>query len=201
MSLRNKKLLKNGMVLYHGSNEVVQYPEIRKTMGYKDFGDGFYTTVEIKQAKTYAIRVDKRFRELNGNVSYETSHPVVNIYKVSTIEDLNIKHFKDATVSWLRFVCRNRDINIKDKNKHGKDIIIGKIADDDTKRVLDEYMYGDKSLYREIAKMKGLTVEQEVISRLLTDRLEEQLLFATQKALSRIIFIGKESLLNGKWVR
>lgn len=44
------------MVLFHGSREIVEYPEVRKAIYYKDFGFGFYATRLSDQAKRWATR-------------------------------------------------------------------------------------------------------------------------------------------------
>ena len=42
------------MILYHGSREIVKYPEIRKAQYHKDFYFGFYCTKLPNQAKRWA---------------------------------------------------------------------------------------------------------------------------------------------------
>ena len=44
------------MILYHGSKEVVKYPEIRKARFHKDFYFGFYCTQFPEQARRWAGR-------------------------------------------------------------------------------------------------------------------------------------------------
>ena len=44
------------MILYHGSREIVKYPEIRKAQYHKDFYFGFYCTKLPNQAKRWASR-------------------------------------------------------------------------------------------------------------------------------------------------
>ena len=44
------------MILYHGSRQIVEYPEIRKTKYNKDFYFGFYCTRYEEQAKRWAAR-------------------------------------------------------------------------------------------------------------------------------------------------
>ena len=39
------------MILYHGSREIVKYPEIRKAQYHKDFYFGFYCTRYQEQAE------------------------------------------------------------------------------------------------------------------------------------------------------
>ena len=44
------------MILYHGSKEIVEYPEIRRARFNKDFYFGFYCTNIEKQAERWATR-------------------------------------------------------------------------------------------------------------------------------------------------
>ena len=44
------------MILYHGSRQIVEYPEIRKAKYNKDFYFGFYCTRYKEQAKRWAAR-------------------------------------------------------------------------------------------------------------------------------------------------
>ena len=43
------------MILYHGSKEIVEFPEIRKALYHKDFYFGFYCTRLPEQAKRWAV--------------------------------------------------------------------------------------------------------------------------------------------------
>ena len=46
----------NEIILYHGSSERVEFPEIRLAKYNKDFYFGFYCTVLQEQAKRWAVR-------------------------------------------------------------------------------------------------------------------------------------------------
>lgn len=72
------------MILYHGSKEVVEYPEIRKARFNKDFYFGFYCTNIEKQAERWAIRYGKK-----GYINkYEyTENPRLNILKFAATPD------------------------------------------------------------------------------------------------------------------
>ena len=49
------------MILYHGSTDLVDKPEIRESDVYLDFGVGFYTTTSFDQAKRWAkIKMRRR---------------------------------------------------------------------------------------------------------------------------------------------
>ena len=54
----------NEVVLYHGSNVVVEKPQILISGYYKDFGFGFYCTKLEKQARKWALT--KRGATLNS---------------------------------------------------------------------------------------------------------------------------------------
>ena len=42
------------ILLYHGSGEIVAFPEIRKTKYTKDFSWGFYCTINYEQTYKWA---------------------------------------------------------------------------------------------------------------------------------------------------
>lgn len=48
------------MILYHGSKEIVKYPEIRKAQFNKDFYFGFYCTKYKNQAERWASRYGRQ---------------------------------------------------------------------------------------------------------------------------------------------
>ncbi|MBB5265262.1 hypothetical protein HNP82_002405 [Catenibacillus scindens] len=64
------------MILYHGSNVIVQEPQILENGFYKDFGYGFYCTIIEKQAKRWALTKRRRH--------------TVNFYEYSPDKSLNI---------------------------------------------------------------------------------------------------------------
>ena len=54
------------MNLYHGSDQIIEIPELRTSIRTLDFGPGFYTTTNKEQAVNFAIRVyDRSIREGN----------------------------------------------------------------------------------------------------------------------------------------
>ena len=61
------------MILYHGSNVVVSEPKLIQQNRFLDFGFGFYTTTNKKQAIGFADKVYKR-RKDGGRI--------VNIYEI-----------------------------------------------------------------------------------------------------------------------
>ncbi len=55
-------------IIYHGSGEVVQFPEVRKSKYTKDFSWGFYCTSDYKQAFRWA---DRNLHGVVNHFSYE----------------------------------------------------------------------------------------------------------------------------------
>ena len=102
------------MELYHGSGEVVEYPEIRKSRYTKDFSWGFYCTINKKQAERWTakwIDTDKV--------------PTLNVYRYMENVSLKKLSFEKMTEEWLDFIalCRLG-------NTHDYDIVEGPMADD-----------------------------------------------------------------------
>lgn len=60
------------MILYHGSNMIINEIDLSKCRPYKDFGQGFYCTEIKEQAELMAKRVAKIY---GGN-------PYVNVFEL-----------------------------------------------------------------------------------------------------------------------
>lgn len=125
------------MVLFHGSNVVVQEPEILTNGYYKDFGYGFYCTAFEKQARRWALTKRKNH--------------VINQYVYTENADLKIKVFKEMTDEWLEFV-----VNCRRGIKHGYDIVEGAMADDTIWDYIEDYMAEriSKTAFWELVKFK-----------------------------------------------
>lgn len=120
------------MMLYHGSNTVIDRIDFGKCRPYKDFGKGFYLTDIREQAQRMAERTARLF---NGT-------PVISMFEFD-LEDaqaggLKIKVFGKPDREWAKFVMNNRDIDIV-QPCHDYDIVIGPVADDTIARLLRLY--------------------------------------------------------------
>ncbi|MCQ2595891.1 MAG: DUF3990 domain-containing protein [Treponemataceae bacterium] len=60
------------MIVYHGSNQILEKPDVRFSKKYLDFGKGFYLTTFQNQAEKWALRKTIRFG----------GEPYVNIYEL-----------------------------------------------------------------------------------------------------------------------
>lgn len=112
------------MEIYHGSNSVIETPQVKATGFYKDFGFGFYCTQMEKQAQRWAV----------------TKRPqhIVNIYEYKPDISLKKLYFEAMTEEWLDFIveCR-RGI------PHIYDIVEGTMADDTIWDYIEDFVAGN----------------------------------------------------------
>ena len=100
------------MTLYHGSKDIVEYPEIRKARFNKDFYFGFYCTNIEKQAERWATRY--------GEKGY------INRYEYTENTELKILRFEKMTEEWLDFILNCRS----GKDSTDYDLVVGGVAND-----------------------------------------------------------------------
>lgn len=125
------------MILFHGSNAVVQNPKVMVNGFYKDFGYGFYCTKFEKQARRWAITKRKQH--------------VVNKYTYTQNAELNTCIFSEMTDEWLDFVvaCRSGI-------EHNFDIVEGPMADDTIWDYIEDFVAGmiSRTAFWELVKFK-----------------------------------------------
>lgn len=128
------------IILYHGSHECVEFPEIRLAKYNKDFYYGFYCTVLQEQAKRWAVR--------------HSGKGIINEYLYVPDESLKILTFPEMTEEWLDFIvsCRNG-------NPHSYDIVEGPMANDTIFNYIQNFVDGkiSRAAFWELAKFKKPT--------------------------------------------
>ncbi|GAA0179034.1 DUF3990 domain-containing protein [Clostridium sediminicola] len=154
------------MNIYHGSDVVVKKPKILQSNRLLDFGIGFYTTSNKEQATRWAEKVSLR------NNTGEKFLSIYNFDIENAKKELNIIEFTQPDEKWLEFITANR---------RGKeileeyDIIIGPVADDN--------VYLTVKLFE-----TGVLEKEEALKRLKVEKLFNQILFHTNRALSFCLF-------------
>ena len=153
------------MILYHGSNMVVNEPKLIEQNRYLDFGYGFYTTTNKDQAENFAQKVVVR----------RGGKAIVNVYEIDedAAASLNIKRFNAPDEEWLDFVSAHRN---GDYVGESYDLIIGAVANDDVYRTLQVYS-------------TGLLTKEQAIEALKIKKLFNQYVFATNEALAYLKFV------------
>ena len=160
------------MKLYHGSNVIVDHPEVAKGKPFKDFGRGFYLSDTIEQAMEMAERVVERIG--NGQT------PIVTTYEFddSAMTDglLKVKRFEAYTEEWAEFVLRNRDRKTQ-QPFHDYDIVYGPIADDGVVRQMHRF------------EMGAITLKELLQELQYPPKITFQYFFGSEKALEKLKFL------------
>lgn len=132
--------MEEARVLYHGSKEIVEYPEVRMARYNKDFYFGFYCTGFLEQAKRWAIRY--------------TGAGAVSEYIYTPDDTLNVLVFEEMTEAWLDFIvaCRSG-------RAHGYDIVEGPMANDTIFNYIQNFVDGkiSRAAFWELARFKRPT--------------------------------------------
>ena len=164
------------MILYHGSNVIVDMPKLIEQNRALDFGKGFYTTENKIQAASFAEKVFRRRK---------TGEPIVSMYEFDEEKAFSVcklLRFDFPDESWLDFVFSNRNLT---SNEDFYELVYGPVANDDI--FITFHMYAD-----------GQLTKEDTINRLKVKRLYNQLVFSSERAISFLKFIGtldlKESL-------
>ena len=153
------------LLLYHGSNVVVEHPHLLERTRALDFGAGFYLTSDCEQAARWA-----RTTVLRREVGVAS----VSVFEVDVeaMGELRIIRFPSPDIHWLRFVSRNRNERIDDS---GVDVVTGPVANDNTMPVLNLFF-------------KGAYTEEEALRRLVSQRLKDQYAMKTEAAIAVLRF-------------
>ena len=156
------------MILYHGSNVVVEEPKLIVQNRALDFGIGFYTTENRTQAISFAEKVFRRRKD---------GEPVVSVYEFDetlAFAACKLLRFDAPDEAWLDFVSAHRN-----RSYHGDsyELIYGPVANDDIFLTFHLYASGELS-------------KEETINRLKIKKLYNQLVFSSEEALSHLKFVG-----------
>lgn len=185
-------ILKDGMILYHGSYAEIDEIDLDMCDKTKDFGKGFYLTTSKTQAASF-IKTSLAKAQQRGLVSENQNYGYVTIYRVHLNAGIKVYEFNGASKEWLYYISANRRHILKDKLESlikddiaANDIVVGKIANDDTNATLNAYLAGTYGAV-------GEDLSYEIVSSLLKpDRLENQFCFRSENSISVLKKIGVE---------
>lgn len=128
----NHKSLKINSVkiLYHGTNMLFDTIDLSQCNRFKDFGQGYYLTTDLKQAQRWA-----------QNKAGDAQEAYIYSYNLITPvnQDLKILELLEYDADWVEFITQSR-FRGKETNY---DIIYDRIADnrgEHISRVLEKYM-------------------------------------------------------------
>ena len=151
------------MLVYHGSIYKIEFPDVKFSKKYLDFGQGFYLTTFQKQAEKWALRKADRI---------ETGIATVNVYELKdNLEEYKVKKFDSDNEDWLDFVCQCR----KGEDIYKQyDLIIGPVADDDVFKTINMYF-------------RKLWDKTKTLEELRYYKLSNQICITNQKAVEKLL--------------
>jgi len=156
------------MILYHGSLEAIEKPDLSFSRDNTDFGKGFYTTTIKSQAEKWTSRFKRRF-----------GHGTLSIYEVSETElrkNVSVLEFETYSIQWLEYIANCRQ-GLAGSNH---DLVIGGIANDD--------VYTTLTLY-----FRGYIGKEEAIKRLRYEKPNIQYCFKNQDVIDKYLkYTGME---------
>lgn len=182
--------LYDGLILYHGSYCEVKKPLLSKCAKRKDFGQGFYLTSSKEQAESF-LRTSIVKAVNNGDAEPDQDYGFVSIFKVELPSELKCHIFENANEEWLHCVVahRKRKSFVEIEEEMSKyDVIIGKIADDQTNTTLAAYIAGT------FGTMGEPEADAFCIRQLFPERLKNQFCFKTERALESLHFVEGEKI-------
>lgn len=159
------------MIVFHGSDQIIDVPIILEPNHALDFGRGFYTTLNEVQADGFARKVRDRLH---------ASKAIVNVYEASLERmkrELNGLWFDGVCDEWLDYVSDNRN-GIPTAEC---DFAYGPVANDDVFRTF--------ALYQ-----TGVLTKEETMSRLKVKELYNQLTFKSEQSLKYINYVASYSV-------
>ena len=154
------------MIVYHGTTDIIEKPDVNHSTNYLDFGKGFYLTTYEEQAKKWALRKSLR----------QGKNAIVNVYELKVdLTDCRVLSFENENEQWLDFVCacrRGEPLNQE------YDIVIGNVANDDVFKTVDMYF-------------RGLWDKQRVLQELRYYKMNDQICIVNQGTLDKVLEFKK----------
>lgn len=177
-------------MLYHGSSVPVEHPDLEKCPPRKDFGQGFYLTSSIDQARNFARIVSRRAARENLGEAVK-QHGFVSTYEFTLESSLEIVTYETANADWLHCIVAHRQgapFERLAQNLADTDIIVGKVANDQTNATIIAYLAGA------YGQTGSASADEMCIGLLLPERLQDQACFRTQRALDCLKYCDCEKV-------
>lgn len=175
--------MENSLILYHGSEQIVEVPQYGVGKKYNDYGHGFYCTENVELAKEWACPVKK-----DG---------FANRYMLSLagLKVMYLTRGEFHILNWLALLLQNRRFDINNSvgsnakeyilthflpDTRGVDVIVGYRADDSYFSFAQDFVNNTISV-RDLNQAMRLGA------------LGEQVVLVSEKAFRQIVFEGYET--------
>lgn len=173
----------NSLVLYHGSEQIVEVPRFGGGKNYNDYGQGFYCTESLELAKEWACPIKK-----DG---------FANRYMLS-LEGLKIMHLTRGEfhiLNWMALLLQNRRFDINNSvGSNAREYILSHLLPD--VRDVDVIIgyRADDSYFSFASDFVNNTISVRDLNRAMRlGTLGEQVVLVSEKSFDRIVFDGYET--------
>ena len=161
--------MKSDLIIYHGSQQIVEVPKFGIGKKYNDYGQGFYCTENIELAKEWACPVK--------NDGYANKYRLL-------LEGMNVMHLTKGAyniLNWLAILLAHRKFDINSpvgnnaRDTTDVDVMIGYRADDSYFSFAEDFVNNTISLRDLNLAMQLGTLGEQVV--LLSKRSFQQIEF------------------------
>ena len=175
------------VILYHGSNNIINKPEFGLGNKNNDYGLGFYTTENIELAKEWGVNLD-----------YDG---YANIYEID-LDDLKILNLNEYSIlHWITILLQNRTFTLKNEiAKAGKDYLVKNFSISyEDYDVIIGYRADDSYFSFAEAFLNNTISSKRLGEAMKLGNLGEQVVIKSKKAFNKLKFIGYEKVDSSKY--
>lgn len=169
------------LIIYHGSDHVVDTPKYGVGKPYNDYGLGFYCTESIELAKEWAVGFN-RDGFANKYTLDITDLKMLDLSKTGTV------------LHWITVLLKNRTFDLKNEvAREGKNYLIEHFSLPTTNYdVIKGYRADDSYFSYAEAFLNNTISVRRLKEALRLGDLGEQIVLVSEKAFSKIAFLGYE---------
>jgi hypothetical protein len=159
----------------------------------RDFGEGFYTTISLAQARKWA-------RKAQESALMVANACVLAVELISIPGAAEPLVFLSESLLWANFIFDHRKVTTKgigDPCTKHADLIIGPMADSDTGKIIKEAVLLNKDVswfYKQIIRTSSGA------RRLDSLRLGNQVVFSSERWASSLRLVGYYTFVKGRWI-
>lgn len=174
--------MKKDLIIYHGSQEIVEVPEYGKGKPYNDYGLGFYCTESTELAKEWACPIK--------NDGYSNKY-------IMHFEGMNVMHLTKGEfniLNWLAVLLTHRKFDITSAvGNNARDFILSHFMPDTTNvdimvgyRADDSYFSFAEDFVNNTISLRDLNVAMQL------GTLGEQIVLISERSFKQIEFVEYE---------
>lgn len=175
--------MKKDLIIYHGSQQIVEVPKFGIGKTYNDYGQGFYCTESIELAKEWACPIKN-----NGYSNKYLMH----------FDGLNIMHLTKGEfniLNWLAILLQNRKFDITSPvGNSARDFILSRFMPDTDNvdvmigyRADDSYFSFAEDFVNNVISLRDLERAMQL------GTLGEQIVLLSERSFKQIEFIEQET--------